>query len=128
METNNSWNFQAIDLPKFTTDNGYFNPMIETTFPAINSSIDPNILKISINFSRPVEFSSNSNLSIYQVIGDHKYLRQLVTNIDCSIEYTENFHATIVSADVLKSTFSVFKGNYFIKMDNNFVRDGFFKE
>jgi hypothetical protein len=136
MEKNNSWNFQVFDLPKFASDKGYLNPSIAATVPAIGSSIDPNILKISINFTvkeQQVELS-NGNLSIYQVIGDQQYLRQLIPGILCSIdEIIEEVdgklnYFTIVSGDVLKSTFSLFKGNYFIRMDNNFVRDRGTKE
>jgi hypothetical protein len=85
MEKNNSWQFQVIDLSKFALDedNGYFNPNVVFTFPAINSSIDPNNLKFqtfSIKFKYPVEVSDGS-LSIYQVIDDRQYFRQSISCI-----------------------------------------------
>jgi hypothetical protein len=123
METNNSWQFQVIDLPKFATDEGYSNTNVNATYPPVNSSINSNIPKISIDFYKPVELSEGE-LSIYQVIGDQNFLRQSTPAVLCSIEN----NGKTVSADVLESTFSVSKGNYFIKVDNNFVRDRSYKE
>jgi hypothetical protein len=121
-ETNytNTWQFQVIDLPVFPgdKDKGYSNANIEATFPEIQSSINPNISKVSINFYHPV-MTSSGNLSIYQVVGDQQYsLRQLIPGALCSIEND----GKTVSANVLESTFSISNGNYFIKVDNNFVR------
>jgi hypothetical protein len=41
MEKNNSWQFLVIDLSKFALDedNGYFNPNVVSTYPAIDSSV-----------------------------------------------------------------------------------------
>src|SRR5207248_8378966 len=68
---------------------------------------------------KPVKLS-NGKLSVYQVLGDQKYsLRQSIPSIKCSIESD----GKTVSADALESTFSVSKGKYFIKVDNNLVID-----
>jgi hypothetical protein len=120
-EDGNYWQFLAIDLPKFFSDkdNGYLNINVEATFPAINETISLKIPEISINFYNPVKLS-NGKLSIYQVVDDQEYLlRQSIPHDKFSIE---NDGKTL-SAVVLESTFSVSKGNYFIKMDNNLVID-----
>jgi hypothetical protein len=124
IETNNSWKFLVIDLPKFAgnIDNGYSNLHVKSTVPAINSFINSNISKISIDFYKPVELS-NGKLSIYQVISNKTYLRQLISSLKCSMENNKT-----VIADVLESTFSASKGSYFVKMDNNFVKDRAYKE
>ncbi|PKC50839.1 hypothetical protein RhiirA1_485215, partial [Rhizophagus irregularis] len=62
LETDNSWRFQVIDLPKFNgnKDKGYFNFdnfNVESTDPAINSTISPDIQNVKINFYDPVELS-----------------------------------------------------------------------
>jgi len=125
-EDGNFWQFVAIDLPKFfgDKDKGYFNVNVNATFPAINEIISPNeTYKISINFYNPVKLS-NGKLSIYQVVGDQPYLRQSIPSIKCSIEND----GKTVSTDVLESTFSISKGNYFIVVDNNLVVDTAYRE
>ncbi|RIA80123.1 hypothetical protein C1645_793218 [Glomus cerebriforme] len=118
----NSWQFQAIDLPRFVgdKDRGYSNFNVESTSPGIQSTISPDISQISISFFNPVE-QSLGQLSIYQTDGS---LRQTIPSSLCNIDDT----GKIVSADILSSTFSILKGSYYVKMDNNFVRDKAFKE
>ncbi|CAG8524038.1 813_t:CDS:10 [Rhizophagus irregularis] len=125
VENSNSWQFQVIDLPKFdgNRDNGYFNLNVESTVPAIKTTINPNIQNITINFYDPVELS-NGLLSIYQLIDNKPYLRQSISQSSCKLE---NGGKT-VNANILGSTFSVSNGNYFIKMDNGFVVDKSYKE
>ncbi|CAB4383301.1 unnamed protein product [Rhizophagus irregularis] len=59
------WRFQVIDLPKFNgnKDKGYFNFNnfnVESTDPAINSTISPDIQNVKINFYGPVELSDGN--------------------------------------------------------------------
>ncbi|CAB5217332.1 unnamed protein product [Rhizophagus irregularis] len=128
LETDNSWRFQVIDLPKFNgnKDKGYFNFdnfNVESTDPAINSTISPDIQNVKINFYDPVELS-DGNLTIYQLIDNQPYLRQYITKSSCTV----SIDGKTVIAKILDSTFSVSGGIYYIKMDNNFVRDKTYKE
>ncbi|CAB4428016.1 unnamed protein product [Rhizophagus irregularis] len=125
LETDNSWRFQVIDLPKVVgnKDKGYFNVKVESTYPAINSTIRPDIQNVKINFYDPVELS-DGNLTIYQLIDNQPYLRQYITKSSCTV----SIDGKTVIAKILDSTFSVFSGIYYIKMDNNFVRDKTYKE
>ncbi|GBC24435.1 uncharacterized protein OCT59_009094 [Rhizophagus irregularis] len=125
LETDNSWRFQVIDLPKFdgNKDKGYFNFNVESTYPAINSTISPDIQNITINFYDPVELS-DGKLTIYQLIDNQPNLRQYITESSCTV----NNNGKTVNAKILDSTFSVSGGIYYIKMDNNFVRDKTYKE
>jgi hypothetical protein len=126
LETDNSWRFNVIDLPKFdeNRDRGYFNLNVESTNPTINSTINPDIQKnITISFYNPVELS-DGKLSIYQLINNRPYLRQHIDKTSCTLE---NDSKTI-NAKILDSTFSISIGIYYIKMDNNFVRNKEYKE
>ncbi|PKY17427.1 hypothetical protein RhiirB3_404306 [Rhizophagus irregularis] len=127
-ETDNSWQFKVIDLPKFADgrDNGYSNLNVESTTPSIKDIVDPEIDKITINFYEPV-FISTGKLSIYQKDGDKTYLRQSFQSFQSSYFLIKNDGRTVIGK-ILDSTFSVSKGNYFIKMDNDFVRDRVFNE
>ncbi|RGB32297.1 hypothetical protein C1646_707122 [Rhizophagus diaphanus] len=125
VETSNSWQFQVIDLQKFdgNRDNGYSNLNVESTVPAIKTTINPNIQNITINFYDPVELSDGL-LSIYQLIDNQSYLRQRISESSCKLEND----GKTVYANILGSTFSVSNGNYYIKMDNGFVVDKSYKE
>jgi hypothetical protein len=126
LETDNSWRFDVIDLPKFdeNRDRGYSNLNVESTYPEIKSTINPNIQKnITINFYDPVELS-DGRLSIYQLIDNKPYLRQHIDDTLCTLEND----GRTVNAKILESTFSVSSGMYYIKMDNNFVVDKSYKE
>ncbi|CAB4495910.1 unnamed protein product [Rhizophagus irregularis] len=122
------WRFQVIDLPKFNgnKDKGYLNYNnfnVESTDPTINSTISPDIQNVKINFYGPVELS-DGNLTIYQLIDNKPYLRQYITKSSCTV----SIDGKTVIAKILDSTFSVSGGIYYIKMDNNFVRDKTYKE
>jgi hypothetical protein len=124
LETDNSWRFDVIDLPKFNEnrDRGYSNLNVESTNPVIKSTLNPNIQQnITINFYDPVELS-DGRLSIYQLIDNQPYLRQ---HIDYTLCTLENDGRTL-NAKIF--TFSNSNGTYYIKMDNNFVRDKEYKE
>jgi hypothetical protein len=118
-ESSNYWQFKVIDLPKFAgdRDQGYSNVNVKATVPVVNSSINRNLSQISIDFYEPVELS-DGNLLIYQVTGNQPYLRQLIPSKLCSVIDNKT-----VVANVLESTFTTSEGSYFIKMDNNFVKD-----
>ncbi|GBC39032.2 hypothetical protein GLOIN_2v1876581 [Rhizophagus irregularis DAOM 181602=DAOM 197198] len=122
-EYNNTWGFNMIKLPKFTNDNGYFNTNIESTYPEINSTIYPDIKNITINFYYPV-ILSDGRLSIFQIIDQRKFLRQSTSGIECILNNDDKK----VIVNILNSTFSKSGGNFYIKIDNNFVKSRIYGE
>ncbi|CAB4376640.1 unnamed protein product [Rhizophagus irregularis] len=123
MEYNNTWGFNAIDIPKLTNDNGYYNTNIESTFPEINSTIPSGITNTSINFYIPVTLSGG-RLSIFQTIGERKILRQSTSGTQCILD---NDNKRVI-VNILNSTLSKSGGNYFIKIDSNFVKSRIYGE
>ncbi|GBB92169.1 hypothetical protein RclHR1_19770002 [Rhizophagus clarus] len=122
--TNNTWGLDVIDLFKLTNkDNKYLNMHIKSTFPDLNSSIDSDVTNFSIDFYEPVELSIG-NLSIYQMDDQQNSLRQLTSGIICTLDNGDKS----VNVNILGSTFSKSGGNYFIKIDNNFVKDRAYRE
>ncbi|CAG8571863.1 3895_t:CDS:2 [Diversispora eburnea] len=127
-ELNDSWSFISIDLPKFTEDHGYLNSYINTTYPQINSDIPTSTEKITITYNQPVELSTG-NISIYQVENNVDILRQYVDSSFRNSDYcTISDDGLIVTIKVIKSTFSKPLSKFYIKIDNNFVRDKEYKE
>ncbi|CAG8641567.1 15468_t:CDS:2 [Funneliformis mosseae] len=124
-ETANAWSFNVIDLPKFSDrDSGYANTNVEATSPSIQSFIDPDSQKtIRIDFYDQIELS-NGNISIFQFDGNDKKLRQIIPGNSCTLEN----ESKSITAYVLDSTFSLSNANYFITMDNNFVKNKAYKE
>ncbi|GBB88972.1 hypothetical protein RclHR1_01560008 [Rhizophagus clarus] len=127
MESNNTWNLNSIDLPKLTTsDKGYFNTNINSTYPEINSLIHSDITTISIDFYNPVTLSTDvdGKLSIYQKIGETPILRQKTFATQCELDNDDKR----VIVNILNSTFSKSGGDYYVKIDNNFVKDRNYRE
>ncbi|RIA97775.1 hypothetical protein C1645_813648, partial [Glomus cerebriforme] len=126
-DTVNSWGFNAINLPKFTDkDQGYFNTNIESTFPKIDDSlIYSDIANISIDFYDQVDLSDGS-LSIYYQMGDQKNLRQLTSGNSSQCTLDNDDKRVIVK--IFNCTFSNSGGDYFIKIDPNFVKNRVYKE
>ncbi|CAJ0639048.1 9132_t:CDS:2 [Entrophospora sp. SA101] len=122
---NNSVVLTQPELP----DNGYYNLHVQSTVPPIGTVITPtsdrstnNLNQVSITYSDEVELSEGA-ISVYLVQdGGNNVLRQKVfgTNTKyCNI--TSN--ALTVTFNIISSTFSQQSSNYYIKVDNNFVRD-----
>ncbi|CAB4376667.1 unnamed protein product [Rhizophagus irregularis] len=127
IEYNNTWRLHVIDLPKQTErGNGYFNTNIKSTYPEIHSSINSDITNISIDFYKPVTLSSDvdGKILIYQKIGQKIILRQKTFATQCKLDNDD----TRVIIDILNSTFSKSGGIYFVKIENNFVKDRNYRE
>jgi hypothetical protein len=128
---NNTWVLKVIDVPKYTNRNTeYFNTNIESTIPKINDILKfSDIKNISINFYDPVKLS-DGKLSIYYQLNDQrKILRQSTsctgpTAAQCMLENDDKR----VTVKVLDSVLSKSGGNYFIKVDNNFVKNKVYEE
>jgi hypothetical protein len=128
MEYNNTWSLIVIDLLKLADrrDNGYLNTNIESTYPKIDSSIHSDITNISIDFYHPVTLSSDADgkILIYQIIGQKNILRQKTSAVICELDNDDKR----VIINILDSTFSKSGGDYFVKIDNNFVKDRDYRE
>ncbi|PKY36450.1 hypothetical protein RhiirB3_459068, partial [Rhizophagus irregularis] len=66
--TSDIWNIYYSELPRFIEDDGYFNPIIDSTTPKINDTIPMQTPSLSISYKSPVELSSG-NISIFEVNG-----------------------------------------------------------
>ncbi|CAG8718300.1 6354_t:CDS:2, partial [Cetraspora pellucida] len=119
-----SWTLFSIKLPPLIPaprfDSGYGNLQINTTYPLRNTKDLPlNTNMIKITFFDRVSFSfSNANLTIYQTINQTDVLRQLINSKICN---GCNALDNVIMLNVLNCTFNDPGGNYYIKMDNNFV-------
>ncbi|CAG8519858.1 7420_t:CDS:2, partial [Scutellospora calospora] len=128
-ETYNSWNLLSIDLPSLSpyNDSGYGNLHVNSTSPQRNSiDLALNTKMITIKFNDRVSLS-NGNLAIYQKINQTNILRQTINSRAC-----DNSNCTaidkIVQLNILDCTFNEPGGQYFIQMDNNFVKSSDYGE
>ncbi|RHZ78361.1 hypothetical protein Glove_165g29 [Diversispora epigaea] len=124
IESLNTWSFFTTDIPKYSvnSDNGYSNLLINSTNPPINTIIQPtDMSNITITYYDPVELS-DGYIWIYQVDNNgNNIIRQYVDGGNkkyCSI--SEN--GLTVTVKVIKSTFSNPSSQFYVKVDNNFVR------
>jgi hypothetical protein len=123
----NSWNFDVIDVPKSINDNGYLNTHIISTYPEINSSVDSGINNISIIYNNPIELS-DGRLLIYQLLEDQtNLLRQNTSCTDVNSRCDLDNNNNKINIQILDYTFGK-SGDYFIKIENNFVKDLTYKE
>ncbi|RHZ84119.1 hypothetical protein Glove_85g129 [Diversispora epigaea] len=126
IESNNTWSFLTTDIPNYSgnLDHGYSNLLINSTYPFINANISYSIDMgiITITYYDPVELS-NGNLWIYQI---DKSVTQNVTrqfvNANNS-EFCSIFEDGLtVAVKIIRSTFSYPNSQFYVKVDNNFVR------
>ncbi|KAG9295830.1 hypothetical protein G9A89_009059 [Geosiphon pyriformis] len=111
--------FQA-DLPKFFSDKGFNNPTIDSTSPSPNTVIPLGFDKLIITYTMQINMSVK-NVSIYQKNGDFLNLRQTFSAQSpyCILET----NGKTVSVTVLSSTFNIPNAQYFVTIDNNFVKN-----
>jgi len=126
-----TWSLLVSDMPKFSTlpDNGYSNLHVQSTIPPIGTVITPtsdrstdSLNQVSITYSDKVELSEGA-ISVYLVQdGGNNVLRQYAPGTNtkyCNI----TSDSLTVTFNIIPSTFSQQSSNYYIKVDNNFVRD-----
>ncbi|CAG8461302.1 7611_t:CDS:2 [Acaulospora colombiana] len=130
-ESINSWSLINTDLPKFAAsrDHGYFNVQVNSTNPAISSTISTSTNNITISFFDPVILSVG-NISIYQVDANRNTdnLRQIVSGTLSSDFCSISGDGLTVTVKTIDSTFSRPGVQYFVQVDNNFVQDKAYKE
>ncbi|RIA85801.1 hypothetical protein C1645_830244 [Glomus cerebriforme] len=116
----NSWTLLSIDLPNIMIDKGYDNPMINWTIPTINETISTETTQIQVAYNIPIKCSSQ-NISIYQKIDNiNDILRETYSgeSNNCQV-ISDN---TTLSLAVLSSTFNQPNAIYYVKIDENFVK------
>ncbi|CAG8620402.1 8016_t:CDS:10 [Ambispora gerdemannii] len=119
-----SWTIVTTELPRFLSDQGYFNTKVETTYPAINDSVKIGTTNINITFTDKVKLSTNQ-LSIYKYDSGEVY-RQFVI---ADSEYCKmSDDGRTVSITVLSSTFNQGGGYYYVQVEDNFVQDFLLEE
>ncbi|CAG8569410.1 695_t:CDS:2 [Diversispora eburnea] len=128
IESSDAWSFLTTDIPHYSinSDYGYLNLQIKNTSPLINVSILTSTDKITITYYDPVELS-NGYIWIYQYnnSGDN-IIRQFVNGVNSFCNVTDN--GLIVTVNVIKSAFSNSNSQFYVKVDDNFVRNKAYKE
>ncbi|RHZ84118.1 hypothetical protein Glove_85g122 [Diversispora epigaea] len=135
IESNNTWSFNITNIPNYSGnwDHGYSNLLIDSTSPSINASI-PNISNltdmgnITITYIQPVELS-DGNIWIYRIDNSvtQNVTRQFVNannNDFCSV----SDNGLTLTVKVIRSTFSYPNSQFYVKVDNNFVRSKVYGE
>ncbi|CAG8636833.1 3436_t:CDS:2 [Dentiscutata erythropus] len=130
LETPTSWSLLVNDLPRFVGNQGKNNLIcyhVNSSDPGINSTISSNISSISITFYDQVDLSEG-NITIYQIIdSDNAIVRQVVSgnnNQYCTL----SSDGKSVIINVIPSAFNSPGQQYYVQIDNNFVRSRSFKE
>ncbi|KAG9302986.1 hypothetical protein G9A89_007693 [Geosiphon pyriformis] len=114
------------NLPFFSKkDTRYENPFIITTYPRLNEKIPFGAREITINYFVEIAFSNN-NISIYQNNETEPILRQSISAKSqyCHVEMDNR----TIRVDVFGSTFNQPDKDYFIVVNNNFVKDAQYNE
>ncbi|RIB20345.1 hypothetical protein C2G38_1204466 [Gigaspora rosea] len=126
--TNNaSWSLLTVQL---TEDSGfsdavYDNIFIKETFPPINANVSSSTITLNITLIFDVILSAG-NITIYKVSDNSVRQRVSATmNEFCNIEHSDYPHIynSYVIVKVINSTFNEYGEQYFVTMDNNFVKD-----
>ncbi|KAG9288946.1 hypothetical protein G9A89_019568 [Geosiphon pyriformis] len=124
----NNITIYSKNLPYFLkNDTGYENPLIEITYPPRNTIIPLGRRKITITYSNEISLSNNNNnnIYIYQINETIPILRQSISGKNCRVSSDKK---TIIVETVLESTFNQRDKDYFIVVNNSFVKDAKYKE
>ncbi|RHZ49462.1 hypothetical protein Glove_520g12 [Diversispora epigaea] len=132
IESNNTWSFLTTDMPNYSGnwDHGYSNLLINSTSPSINDTIfnPSNLTNITITYNQPVELS-DGNIWIYRIDNS------VAQNITRQFVNANNYDFCFISEDgltvtikVIRSTFSYPNSQFYVKIDNNFVRSKVYGE
>ncbi|CAG8597066.1 1189_t:CDS:2, partial [Diversispora eburnea] len=109
-------------------DNVYSNFQVKSTSPSINATIPTSTDRsnITITYYEPVE-RFYGNISIYQIDKNgNTIIRQFVNGVNSFCSISDN--GLTVTVNVLKSTFSNPNSQFYIKVDNDFVRSKAYRE
>ncbi|KAF0501470.1 hypothetical protein F8M41_020001 [Gigaspora margarita] len=125
---NVTWSLLTIPLPIpiYNHDRGYDNVLINKTIPSINDNVDSSTTFLNITFNVYIALSmSTSNFTIYKASDNSIRQRISATMYDF---YKISSEGYTVSIKVINSTFNEDDEQYFVTMDNNFVKYQTFDE
>ncbi|CAG8511464.1 10522_t:CDS:2, partial [Dentiscutata heterogama] len=116
---NNSWSLLTIPLPSVhNKDFGYDNTLINKTIPSINAIVNSSTTILNVTFVYHIALSTG-NITIYKASDNSIRQRVSVTMYEfCKI----NPDGYTVSITVISNIFNEYGEQYFVTMDNNFVK------
>ncbi|KAF0533983.1 hypothetical protein F8M41_010291 [Gigaspora margarita] len=130
-ETTTSWQILSVQLPSLSpyNDNGYGNLHVSAAYPQKGSkTLTLNSNNISITYQDPIKLNKG-NLYIYQsTINGSKTLRQLINTKFCSIGDGCSVSGNVVTLKVLDCTFNNPNTQYYIEVDNDFIKSSIYNE
>ncbi|CAB4405539.1 unnamed protein product [Rhizophagus irregularis] len=129
------WYIISNDIHKNEVNNGdgYENKQISSTVPPINATIPTDTKNIIIKYKNPVILSTGF-ISVYQsalnsTTINTDLLRQTFSALSPQyVQYVNDTNNTEVEVIILSSTFNQLNSNYYIIVDDNFVRSQDFNE
>ncbi|CAG8791399.1 12406_t:CDS:2, partial [Racocetra persica] len=118
----NTWEHSTFDVPIISPcgDRRYNNLHVNSTVPEIGTKILLNFGIISIKFQEPVSYS-NGNLTVFRRINqENNVIRQIINSRACNFSLSDD--QVTIQFEILHCTFNKPGGQYYIQMDNNFVK------
>ncbi|RIA94333.1 hypothetical protein C1645_873503, partial [Glomus cerebriforme] len=120
-----NWFLNTTELPKIPIENdkGYYNPQINLTLPVINGTTPIRTSQIFIQYKNPVQLSSgNVSVFIHSNFMSRVpiYLRQVYSGQSGYCILSEN--RKTVTIKIFTSTFNQPLTDYFVIIDDNFVK------
>ncbi|KAF0548457.1 hypothetical protein F8M41_025964 [Gigaspora margarita] len=129
--TTTSWQILSVQLPSLSqyNDNVYGNLHVSATYPPKGSkNLTLNSNSINITYQDPITLNKG-NLYIYQsTINDSKILRQLINAKFCNIGNGCSVSGKVVTLKVLDCTFNDPNAQYYIEVDNDFIKSSIYNE
>ncbi|RIB17627.1 hypothetical protein C2G38_2087843 [Gigaspora rosea] len=127
-----SWRLLSINLPPLSPykDNGFGNLHVSAAYPPKGfDNLTLNSNSISITYQDPIALS-NGNLYIYQrTIDGNKTLRQVINTKSCNLNNSVcSVTDKVVKLNVLDCTFNDPNAQYYIEVDNGFVKSSIYNE
>ncbi|KAF0401376.1 hypothetical protein F8M41_009473 [Gigaspora margarita] len=129
--TATSWQILSVQLPSLSpyNDNVYGNLHVSATYsPKGSKNLTLNSNSINITYHDPIKLNKG-NLYIYQsTINGSKTLRQLINTKSCNLDNGCNVSGKVVTLKVLDCTFNDPNAQYYIEVDNDFIKSSIYNE
>ncbi|RIB23535.1 hypothetical protein C2G38_2171062 [Gigaspora rosea] len=123
-DKNSSWSLATILFPSVIADHGYENVLINTTTPAINSTVDLDTTTLNITFFKAVALSTG-NITVYKT-SNNSIRQRISATMNNYIKISPD--RKTISINVINSTFNQYNEGYYVEMDNNFVKYALYDE
>ncbi|CAG8468936.1 13183_t:CDS:2 [Dentiscutata erythropus] len=130
-ESTTSWQLLSIKLPPLSpyNDNGYGNLHVGATYPKKGlGGLELNFNNISITYQDSIALSTG-NLYIYQKIDEvNSTLRQIINAASCDVSKGCTVLDKSINLKVLDCTFNNPSAQYYIEVDNDFIKSSEYNE